>query len=48
MKKININGINETIYYHHLDNGLDVYLYSKDTVTNNYVTFTTKFGSIYN
>ena len=48
MKKININGINETIYYHHLDNGLDVYLYSKDTVTNNYLTFTTKFGSIYN
>lgn len=48
MKEIKINNINEEIFYKKLDNGLDVYLYNKDGVTNNYVTFTTKFGSIYN
>ena len=48
MKTIKLNGINEEIYYVKLDNGLDIYLYSKEGITNNYVTFTTKFGSIYN
>ena len=48
MKAINLAHINETIYYEKLDNGLDVYLYPKKTAYNNYVTFTTKFGSIYN
>ena len=48
MKKINLKGINETIYYEKLENGLDVYLYPKKDIYNNYVTFTTKFGSIYN
>lgn len=48
MKKIKLKGIDEIIYYEKLDNGLDVYLYPKDDVYNNYVTFTTKFGSIYN
>ena len=48
MKEIKLNGIEETIYYKKLDNGLDVYLYNKSNITNNYVTFTTKFGSIYN
>lgn len=48
MKEIKLKGIDETIYYEKLDNGLDVYLYPKDDVYNNYVTFTTKFGSIYN
>lgn len=48
MKKIKLNNIDETIYYEKLENGLDVYLYSKEGCTNNYVTFTTKFGSIYN
>lgn len=47
MKKIKLNNIDEEIYYEKLDNGLDVYLYSKEGCTNNYVTFTTKFGSIY-
>lgn len=46
MKKIKLNGIDEEIYYEKLENGLDVYLYNKDECTNNYVTFTTKFGSI--
>lgn len=48
MKKIKLNNIDEEIYYEKLENGLDVYLYTKEGSTNNYVTFTTKFGSIYN
>ena len=48
MKKITINKINEDIYYEKLDNGLMVYLYVNKNVHNNYVTFTTKYGSINN
>lgn len=48
MKKIKFNTIGEEVYYEKLDNGMDVYLFSKDNFHNNYVTFTTKFGSIYN
>lgn len=48
MKEIRLNNLDEVIYYKKLDNGLDVYLYNKEGVSNNYVTFTTKFGSIYN
>lgn len=48
MKKIKLKNIDEEIFYEKLENGLDVYLYSKNENTNNYVTFTTKFGSIYN
>ena len=48
MKKITIKKINEDIYYEKLENGLDVYLYVNKNIHNNYVTFTTKYGSIYN
>ena len=48
MKKITINKINEDIYYDRLDNGLDIYLYVNNNMQNNYVTFTTKYGSVYN
>ncbi|MGM9875978.1 MAG: EF-P 5-aminopentanol modification-associated protein YfmH [Bacilli bacterium] len=48
MKKIKIKGIEEEVYYEKLGNGLEVYLYTKDNVHMNYVTFTTKYGSIYN
>lgn len=48
MEIIKLNGINEEINYKKLENGLEVYLYNKEGVANNYVTFTTKFGSIYN
>ena len=48
MKKIKIKDIDEFVYYEKLDNGLEVYLYTKDNVHNNYVTFTTKYGSVYN
>jgi len=47
MKQIKLNTIDETIFYEKLENGLDVYLFQKEDCTNNYVTFTTKFGSIY-
>ena len=48
MEKIKLNGIDEAIYYQKLKNGLDVYLYTKEDCTNNYITFTTKFGSFNN
>jgi len=48
MKKITINKINEDIYYEKLDNGMDVYMYINKNIHNNYVTFTTKYGSVYN
>lgn len=48
MKKITINKINEDIYYDKLDNGLDIYLYVNNNIQSNYVTFTTKYGSVYN
>lgn len=48
MKKIRIRGVEEDIFYEKLENGLEVYLYTKDTVHSNYVTFTTKYGSVYN
>ena len=48
MEKIKIKDIDEYVYYEKLSNGLDVYLYTKDTANNNYVTFTTKYGSVFN
>lgn len=48
MKKITINHVDEDIYVEKLDNGLKVYLYVNKNVHNNYVTFTTKYGSINN
>lgn len=48
MKKIKINNLDEEVYYEKLNNGLEVYLLSKDTFRSNYVTFTTKYGSVYN
>lgn len=48
MKKITINKINEDIYKEILDNGLEVYMYVNKNIHNNYVTFTTKYGSVYN
>lgn len=48
MKKITINHVNEDIYYEKLDNGLKIYLYVNKNMHSNYVTFTTKYGSINN
>lgn len=47
MKKIVIKKINEEIYKETLDKGMDVYLYVNKNIHNNYVTFTTKYGSVY-
>ena len=48
MKKITINKIDENIYYEKLDNGMDVYFYVNKNLHNNAVTFTTRYGSVYN
>ncbi len=48
MEKIKLKDINEDVYYEKLNNGMEVFLYNKDNVHTNYVTFTTKYGSIYN
>lgn len=48
MKKITIKRINEDIYKETLDNGLEVYMYVNKNIHNNYVTFTTKYGAVYN
>ena len=48
MKKIKINTLDEEVYFEKLSNGLEIYLLSKDTFKSNYVTFTTKYGSVYN
>jgi predicted Zn-dependent peptidase len=48
MEKIRIKNLEEDVYYEKLDNGLEVYLYTKDDIYTNYVTFTTKYGSVYN
>lgn len=48
MKKIKLNHTGEEITYEKLENGLEIFLYNKNDFTNNYVTFSTKFGSIYN
>lgn len=48
MKKLTIDRINADIFYERLDNGLMVYMYTDKNIHNNYVTFTTKYGSINN
>jgi len=48
MKQIKIKHVDEDIYYEQLENGLKVYLYINKNIHNNYVTFTTKYGSVNN
>lgn len=48
MEKIKIKKLEEDVYYEKMSNGLEVFLYTKDDVYTNYVTFTTKYGSVYN
>ncbi len=48
MDKIKIKKLEEDVYYEKMPNGLEVFLYTKDDVYTNYVTFTTKYGSVYN
>jgi len=46
MKNIEIKGTDEIIYYEKLPNGLEVFMYPKDTAKNFYLSFNVKFGSI--
>ena len=48
MKTINILKVEEKVYFEKLDNGLEVYMYPKNNIHNNYVTLTSHFGSINN
>lgn len=47
MEKLLYSGTNEIIYYEKMPNGLDVYLLPNKNTENYYLTFNTKFGSIY-
>lgn len=47
MNKIEIKGLEETIYYEQLSNGLKVYLLPNNNVKNFYITFNTHFGSMH-
>lgn len=47
MKRIKIDGVDEKIIYEKMPNGLDVYLLPNKKVKNFYMTFNTKFGSLY-
>lgn len=46
MKKIVYKGIDETVYYEKLSNGIDVYMYPSKLAKNFYLTFNVKFGSV--
>lgn len=48
MEKIELSHLNETIYYECLPNGLEVYLLPNKNVNNFYISFCSKYGSIYN
>ncbi len=46
LKTINIKGLDQTLYYEKLDNGLEVYLVPYDNKKNWTMHYATKFGSI--
>lgn len=46
MKIINLNIVNEKIYYDKLDNGLEVFISYNKYFKNNYATYLTKFGGL--
>ncbi|MDD3048967.1 MAG: pitrilysin family protein [Bacilli bacterium] len=45
MNKLEINGVNEFLYYEKLDNGLEIYMIPKKDINNTYVSFATRYGS---
>lgn len=47
MKKFSIKGVDETVYFEKIDNGLEIYMLPK-AMNNIYVTFTTRYGSLHN
>lgn len=46
MKTIRYSGTDELIYYERISNGLEVYMYPKETAKNFYITYNTRYGSI--
>jgi predicted Zn-dependent peptidase len=48
MKKLQIKGVNEDLYYEKLSNGLEIYVVPKDTLNDVYAAFTTKYGGVNN
>lgn len=46
MKKIVYKGVEDTVYYEKLPNGLDVYMYPSDTAKNFYLAYNVRFGSV--
>ena len=46
LKKIELLKYNEVIYFDKLDNGLEVYLWPNNKVSNYYATFSAKYGSV--
>ena len=48
MNKVKFKGLDLTLYKEKLKNGLEIYVVPFSNVNNNYVTFTTKYGSVNN
>ena len=46
MKVIDLDIVNEKLYYEKLDNGLDIYVIRKKDFNSNYASFITNFGGI--
>ena len=47
MKEIKIKGLDETVYYEEMDNGLPVYMLVNKHVNSFYITFSVKYGSVH-
>ena len=45
MEKIKSSGVNEELYYHKLNNGLELFVVPNTNQKNYYITYNTKFGS---
>ncbi len=47
MKKINLEGLKESLYYGVCENGLKVYVWQNETVKTTYMTLSVKYGSLH-
>ncbi len=48
MNKIEINKLGEFVYHEILDNGINVYIYPTNNTNEYFISFFTKYGSVYN
>ena len=48
MNKIELEGLNEHVYYEKIDNGLEVYILKKEDFHSSTAYFITKYGALYN